>query len=135
LARELINKVEPSLPVKVKTFMPHVFPNAMVDVIPEIATKARVKVTPDPQPKSRPTFRVNVPPGDFFFYPERWIQSDAPPCVGVCPTQFLIWNAKTRKIEPAEGPRCIGCLLCETVSLLESNGELRIKLDMPEVEQ
>ena len=75
-----------------------------------------------------------MPPGDFFFYPDKWNKDEAPPCVGACPTSFLSWNAQKRAIEPVEGARCIGCLLCEVVSLLEGNGELRIRLDMPEVD-
>ena len=133
-ARDLIAKVAPSLPVKVKTYFPHVFPNAMVDEIGEVATKERVKVTPEPLPQGEPTFSVKMPPGDFFYYPEKWDKDEAPSCVGVCPNQFLSWNAETRTIEPVEGQRCIGCLLCETISLLEGNGELRIRLDMPEVD-
>jgi succinyl-CoA synthetase beta subunit len=132
--RELIAKVTESLPVPVKTYMPHVFPNAMVDDVAEMATKQRIKVTPEPQPEGPPSFSVDVPPGDFYFYADKWDKDEAPPCVGVCPTNFLSWNAEKHAIEPAEGVRCIGCLLCEVVSLLEGNGELRIKLDLPEVD-
>jgi len=132
-ARDLMAKVAPTLPVPVKTYPPHVFPNAMVDDIPTLATTERLTVNPAPQPEGEPTFRVEVPPGDFFIYPDRWSGDDAPPCVAACPTEFLAWDAKTRTIEPVEGARCIGCLACETVSLLEGNGELRIRLDMPEV--
>ncbi|MCP4675992.1 MAG: hypothetical protein GY854_10900 [Deltaproteobacteria bacterium] len=133
-ARDLFEKIGPKLPVKVKTFFPHVFPNAIVDEIGDIATKSRVKVTPEPQPEGEPTFSVNLPPGDFYYYPEKWTKDEAPPCVGICPNDFLSWNAETRTVTPAEGARCIGCLLCEVASLLEGNGELRIKLDMPEVD-
>ena len=133
-ARDLIEKVAPDLPVKVKTYFAHIFPNAMVDEISEVATKERVKQTPEPQPEGEPTFSVKVPPGDFFFYPDKWTKDEAPPCVGICPNQYLVWNADKHTIEPAEGKNCIGCLLCEVVSVLESNGELRIRLDMPEVE-
>lgn len=134
-ARDLIAKVAPTLPVKVKTYFPHTFPNAMVDEIGDLATKDRVHVTPEPLPEGEPSFRVSVPPGDFYYYREKWDKSEAPPCVGVCPNNFLSWNADKRTVEPVEGTRCIGCLLCETVSLLEGNGELRIRLDMPEVDQ
>ena len=106
----------------------------MVDDIADIALKEPLTVTPVPQPEGEPTFSVNVPPGDFFFYPEKWTKDQAPPCVGICPNQFLAWNAETRTVAPVEGARCIGCLLCEVASLLEGNGELRIKLDMPEVD-
>jgi len=132
--RALIEKVASSLPVAVKVYMPHVFPNAMVDDIAKMATRERITVTPEPQPEGEPSFRVNVPPGDFFFYPDKWNKDEAPQCVGVCPTKFLSWNAEQRVIEPVEGARCIGCLICEVVSMLEGNGELRIKLDMPEVD-
>jgi NAD-dependent dihydropyrimidine dehydrogenase PreA subunit len=133
-ARDLIAKVKDTLPVKVKTYFPHVFPNAMVDEVSEMATKDRVTVTPEPQPEGAPSFSVNVPPGDFFYYADKWTKDEAPPCVGICPTKFLNWNAETRTVEPVDGARCIGCLLCEVSSLLEGNGELRIRLDMPEVE-
>ncbi len=132
-ARDLIENVAPSLPVPVKTYMPHVFPNAMVDDIAAMATKQRIKVTPEPQPTGEPTFRVDVPPGDFFFFPDKWDQDEAPPCVGACPNNFLSWNAEQHTVEPVEGARCIGCLMCEVASLLEGNGELRIRLDLPEV--
>ncbi|MBF0500426.1 MAG: hypothetical protein HQM09_09855 [Candidatus Riflebacteria bacterium] len=131
--RELIEKVAPGLPVKVKTYLPHTFPNAMVDEIGKLATKDRIKVKPTPQPEGEPSFRVTVPPGDFFFYPDKWPSNEAPPCVAACPKNVLVWNAAKHAIELAEGARCIGCLMCEVVSLLESNGELRIRLDMPEV--
>ncbi|MBW2276820.1 MAG: hypothetical protein JRF63_04965 [Deltaproteobacteria bacterium] len=133
-AREMIAKIADQLPVKVKTYLPHVFPNAMVDEVAEIATKERVKVTPEPQPEGEPTFSVNLPPGDFFFYPDKWDKDEAPPCVGACPNEFLSWNADKHTIETVEGARCIGCLVCEVASLLEGNGELRIRLDMPEVD-
>lgn len=132
--RDLIAKVAPDLPVKVKTYFPHVFPNAMVDEISEVATKERVKVTPEPQPEGEPSFSVKVPPGDFFYIKDKWTKNEAPPCVGACPNEFLSWNAETRVVEPNPDARCIGCLLCEVASLLEGNGELRIRLDMPEVD-
>jgi succinyl-CoA synthetase beta subunit/ferredoxin-like protein FixX len=133
-ARGLIEKIAPTLPVKVKTYFPHVFPNAMVDDVQEIAAKERIKVTPEPQPEGKPTFSVDVPPGDFYYYPDKWTKKEAPPCVAVCPNKFLAWNADKNAIETVEGARCIGCLLCEVASLLEGNGELRIKLNMPEVD-
>lgn len=132
-ARDLFEKVGPSLPVKVKTYFPHVFPNAMVDDISEIATKERVTVTPELQPEGVPTFSVEMPPGDFYYYPDKWTKNEAPPCVGICPNDFLEWNAETRMVGPKADARCIGCLLCEVASLVDGNGELRIKLDMPEV--
>ncbi|MCP4599936.1 MAG: hypothetical protein GY847_05250 [Proteobacteria bacterium] len=132
--RALMEKIAPKLPVKVKTYFPHIFPNAMVDDIADLATKERVTVTPEPQPEGEPTFSVNLPPGDFFYYPDKWTKDEAPPCVGICPNDFLSWNAEKRTIETVEGARCIGCLLCEVASLVEGNGELRIRLNMPEVD-
>jgi len=133
-ARDLIEKIAPTLSTPIKTYMPHIFPNAMVDDIPEIAAAQRIQTTPELLPDGEPSFSVDVPPGDFFYYPEKWDKEEAPPCVAACPNNFLAWNAEKRVVEPVEGARCIGCLICETVSLLEGAGELRIKLDMPEVE-
>lgn len=134
-ARALIEQVSAKLPVPVKTFMPHVFPNAMVDAIPSMVATERITVTPAPQPTGTPTFRVGVPPGDFYFFPDKWPRREAPPCVGVCPTNFLVWNPDKRAIEPAADTSCIGCLLCETIALTQGNGELRIRLDLPELEE
>lgn len=133
-ARALIEQVSDQLPVPVKTFLPHVFPSAMVDEIPGMVARERAIATPDPQLTGTPTFSVDVPPGDFFFFPDKWPGREAPPCVGVCPVNFLIWNPDKHTIEPDVGARCIGCLLCETIALTEGNGELRIRLDMPEIE-
>ncbi len=133
-ARELFAKVGDSLPVKVKTYFAHVFPNAMVDDIADIATKERITVTPEPQPEGEPTFSVSNPQAAFYFYPDKWNKAEAPPCVGVCPSDFLSWNAEKKTVEPVEGAKCTGCLECETVSLVDSNSELRIRLDMPEVD-
>ncbi len=133
-ARELFERIGASLPVKVKVYLAHIFPNAMVDDVEEIATKERLTLTPEPQPVGEPTFSVETPLGDFFFFPDKWISREAPPCVAACPSGFLAWNQEKQSIEPVAGARCTGCLECETISLLESNGELRIRLNMPEVE-
>ncbi len=133
-ARALMEQVSDTLPVKVKTFLPHVFPSAMVDEIPDMIAKEQIAGTPDPQFTGTPTFSVDVPPGDFFFFPDKWPRPEAPPSVGVCPTGFLAWNPDKRTIEPDVKARCIGCLLCETAALTEGNGELRIRLNMPEIE-
>lgn len=130
----LFERVTPDLPVNILNFRPHVFPNAMVDRIADIAVEKRLRVTPPAPPAGPPAFSVNMPPGDFYYFSDKWTRDEAPPCVGICPTKFLKWNASDRMVEPAEDVRCIGCLLCETVSLLEGNGELYVKLDMPEVE-
>ena len=131
-ARALFSQVSDSLPVKVKIYQSHVFPNAMVDDIEEIATKDRLTVTPEPEPEGDPVFSVEVPQADFFFNQEKWPHQEPPPGVSVCPSNFLVWNAEQHTIEPSAEARCTGCLECETVSLLESNGELRIRLSMPE---
>jgi succinyl-CoA synthetase beta subunit/NAD-dependent dihydropyrimidine dehydrogenase PreA subunit len=133
-AYRLFERVAPDLPVNILNFKPHVFPNAMVDRIADIALEKRLHLIPPTPPAGAPAFSVKMPPGDFFYFPEKWTRDEAPPCVGICPTRFLKWNAATRMVEPAEDVRCVGCLLCETVSLLEGNGELYVKLDMPEVE-
>ena len=132
-ALELFHKVAAQLPVKVKTYLSYVFPNAMIDDIPRMAAQKRAEVEPESPPRGQPTFCVDVPPGEFFYYPDRWNRETAPPCVGVCPTGFLTWNPGTRTIDPAEGARCIGCLLCETTAWLEGSRELRIRLGLPEV--
>lgn len=132
-AQKLIDRVAPSLPVKIRRFESHVFPNAMVEEIADIVSEERMQVTPPSPPEGEPVFSVKIPPGDFYFYPDKWSGSDDPPCIRVCPTKFLVWNKKTRSIEPAKDTRCIGCLMCETVSLLDGNGELRINLEIPEV--
>lgn len=132
-AGELFRNVADTLPVKVKTFLPYVFPNAMVDDIPGIAVKERPHVTPEQPPSGEPTFRTAVPPGDFFFFPEKWPAETPPPSVTACPTGFLLWDTGRRTITPAADKRCIGCLACETAALLEGKGELRIRLNLPEV--
>ena len=132
-ARQLIHKVASTLPVSVKTFLPHIFPNAMIDEIPDMALQDRISLKPERPPSGPPTFTVAMPPGEFFYFPDKWPHHHAPPCVGICPARFLSWNDRKRTVEPIENARCIGCLLCETISLLEGSGELRIKLDMPEV--
>ncbi len=131
----LFERVAPDLPVNILNFKPYVFPNAMVDRIADIAVEKRLSVMPPSPPAGPPTFSVNMPPGDFYYFPEKWIRDEAPPCIGICPTNFLKWNAGNRMVAPTEDAHCIGCLLCETVSLLEGNGELRIKLDMPGAEE
>ena len=132
-ARALFDRVAPTLPVPVKTFFPHVFPNAMLDDIPVLARQRAGAVPPVPQPEGEPTFRLTAPAASFFFDTSCWDEADPPPCVAACPTGFLRWNDTARTLEPVADARCIGCLACETVSLLESRGELRIRLDLPEV--
>ncbi len=134
-AKALFERVAPDLPVAIKYFESHVFPNAMVHEIGDLALNEPVRVRPPAKPQGPPAFRVDMPPGEFYYYPDKWPGSDPPPCVDICPTNFLIWNPQAGTVEPSKEARCIGCLLCETVSIVHGNGELRIKLDMPEVDQ
>ena len=130
-ARELIDKTAKDLPVPVRTYPPHIFPNAMVEDISEMAQKKVGAVKPIPPPEGEPSFRWATPPGDFFVDETKLRPGDAPACVTVCPTQFLTWDA-AGKIGTNDGARCIGCLLCEQKATLEGNGELRIRLTLPE---
>jgi succinyl-CoA synthetase beta subunit len=163
-AAELFRNVAETLPVKVKTYLPYVFPNAMVDDIPEMAAggeRAGSAQKPENQAArpptagnescectacgeggrippfvpltGEPTFRTAMPPGDFYFFPEKWPGEAPPPSVTACPTAFLQWDPARRTVTPAADKRCIGCLACETAALLDGKGELRIKLDLPEV--
>ncbi len=130
-ARALFERVAADLPVPVKTYRAEIFPNAMVDDIADLALTSPMQVEPPPEPEGEPVFSVKVPPADFYFYPEKCDGDEEPECVSVCPTGFLEWNVEERNIQPKEGARCIGCLMCETASLLDGNGELRIRLAMP----
>ena len=130
-ARELMESVAPSLPLDVRVYSAEIFPNAMVDDLSDIAKKAPLRATPEEKPAGEPLFSVEVPPGDFYFYPDLHTGDDAPLCVEACPTGFLAWNGEKRTIERVPDTRCTGCLMCETVSILEGNGELRIHLDVP----
>ncbi|MCK4671997.1 MAG: hypothetical protein KAT47_05580, partial [Candidatus Aegiribacteria sp.] len=128
-ARELFERVSADLPVPVKTYPPEIFPNAMVDDIEGIAMDNPPHVQPPPSPEGEPAIRVEIPPGDIYFYPEKWDSEEEPPSVSACPTGYLLWN--NGKLEVNPDARCIGCLMCETASLLEGNGEIRIDLKMP----
>ncbi|MCK5063876.1 MAG: hypothetical protein KAQ97_01265 [Candidatus Fermentibacteraceae bacterium] len=128
-ARELFERVSADLPVPVKTYSAEIFPNAMVDDIEGIAMENPPRVQPPPSPEGEPAIKVEIPPGDIFFYPEKWESDEEPPSVSVCPTGYLLWN--NGKLEVNPDAKCIGCLMCETTSLLEGNGEIRIHLEMP----
>jgi succinyl-CoA synthetase beta subunit len=128
-ARELFERVSADLPVQVKTYPAEIFPNAMVDDIEAIAMDTPPHVQPPPAPEGEPSIRVEIPPGNIYFYPEKWNSEEEPPSISACPTGYLLWNKGKLEINPEA--KCIGCLMCETASLLEGNGEIRIDLEMP----
>ena len=128
-AFELLETVKDSLPVKIKTFRPEIFPNAMVEEAGEAAVKQRIKQTVN-LPSGEVVFETETPPARFVYHPEKNPDSVEPEFISHCPTGYLKWvNGR-----PAANPeaKCIGCLVCETVSLLSGNGELTIELDLPE---
>lgn len=128
-ARELFERVSADLPVPVKTYPAEIFPNAMVDDIEGIAMENPPHLQPPPLPEGEPAISVEIPPGDIYFYPEKWESEEEPPSVSACPTGYLFWNKGKLEVNPEA--KCIGCLMCETASLLEGNGEIRIHLEMP----
>ena len=130
-AGELIEKVAPSLPVDVRVYSAEIFPNAMIDDLSEFVLKAPVRSIQEDKPEGDPLFSVDIPPGDFYFFPNLHKGDEAPRCLEACPTGHLAWNTGQRTIERVPDTRCIGCLMCETASLLDGNGELRIHLDVP----
>jgi succinyl-CoA synthetase beta subunit len=130
-ARDLMESVAPSLPVDVRVYSAEIFPNAMVDDLAGIAQKNPIRAEPEKKPEGEPLFSVDIPPGDFYFYPDLHTGDGAPGCLEVCPTGHLAWNAEQRTVERVPDTRCTGCLMCETASILEGNGELRIHLDVP----
>ncbi len=128
-ARELFERISADLPVPVKTYPAEIFPNVMVDDIEAIAMQNPPHVQPPSSPEGEPVIRVEVPPGDIYFYPDKWKSDEEPPSFSACPTGYLLWNNGELQINPEA--KCIGCLMCETASLLEGNGEIRIHLEMP----
>ena len=130
-AHALFERVLEDLPVPIRHYRAEIFPNAMVEDIPELALEEAVRVTPPPSPQGAEAFTTEVPPGRFFFYPDR---CDGRPdhIIEACPTGYLLWDEKERSLTPNPEGKCIGCLMCEVASLLEGNGELRIVLDLPE---
>ena len=94
-----------------------------------LADGERITSKPEPPPEGDPAVTIEVPPGRIYFYPEKWTASEEPPSVSACPTGFLTWQDGELATDSEQ--RCIGCLMCETASLLEGNGELRIHLEMP----
>lgn len=128
-AQALFEKVSGSLPVPVRTYPPEVFPNAMVDDIMEIASVESETGKEYVPPTGEPAIIVERPPGKIYFYPENWTEDEAPPSVRACPTGFLQW--KNGKLSTNPEARCIGCLMCETASILEGTCELRVHLELP----
>jgi len=126
-AMELMAAVEKSLPVRIKSFIPEIFPNAMIDQLEELAADVRVKQEYVPA-KGELAFELNSPPGRFIYHPENNPDGIEPSCIRECPTGFLLW--KNGRIEANPLAKCTGCLVCETVSLLLGNGELTIDLDL-----
>jgi succinyl-CoA synthetase beta subunit len=130
-AHELFERVGEQLPVAVRHYRAEVFPNAMMEEIPEVALGGPVSAEPPEQPDGEPAFETEVPPGRFHFFPDR-CQGRPDHVIDSCPTGYLKWDGEHRAIVPNPEARCIGCLMCETASLLDGNGELRILLDLPE---
>ncbi len=129
-AQELFEMIHDFLPVPVKVYPPEIFPNAMVDDISEIAMETPPKLKPAAKPAGKPAISVKVPHADIYFYPERWNSDKTPPSVEACPTGFLKWT--DGKLDTNPDSKCIGCLMCETASILFGNSELLIHLEMPE---
>ena len=129
-ARELFKEAAGALPVPVRTYPPEVFPNAMVDDIPDIAAASVQEHNDYVPPSGVPDIVIERPPGKIYFYPDKWTENEAPPSVKACPTGFLQWNGGKLSTDPEA--RCIGCLMCETAAILEGDCELRIHLEMPE---
>jgi len=130
-AQELFERVSGTLSVPVKTYPAAVFPNAMVDDIMDMAGKTVKTVERYITPEGEPAIIVETPPGKIHFYPEKWQKDEIPPSVKACPTGFLQWKDGLLNTDPEV--RCIGCLMCETIALLDGNGEILINLEMPEV--
>lgn len=127
-AFDLFRRIADSLPVRVETFQPEIFPNAMVDRIAEIETQESVRrqVAED---AGVLLFETSSPPARFLYHPERNSDGKEPVCISSCPTGYLRWENGT--IRANREARCIGCLVCETVSMLDGNGELTIELEVP----
>ncbi len=130
-ARELFQRVAGTLPVPVKTYPAVIFPNAMVDDIMDMARETAKTGERYTAPGGEPEITVEIPPGNIYFYPERWQNDEIPPSVEACPTGFLKWDEGTLSTDPEA--RCIGCLMCETAALLDGNSEILIDLEIPEV--
>ena len=130
-ARELFERVAGTLSVPVKSYPAVIFPNAMVDDIMDMAAKKTETGQKYTAPDGEPEIIVEIPPGNIYFYQERWQNDEIPPSVQACPTGFLKWDESGLSTDPEA--RCIGCLMCETAALLDGNAEILIDLEMPEV--
>jgi succinyl-CoA synthetase beta subunit len=128
-AIELMDKVSQDLPVDVKVFRPEIFPNAMIEQVNSIISENRVRQE-FKAPDGELLFETVTPPARFFYHPEKNPCGTEPVCVAECPTGFLVW--KDGRIAANPEAKCIGCLACETASLLRDNGVLTIELDLPE---
>jgi len=128
-AIELMEQVSQDLPVEVKIFRPEIFPNAMVEQISSIVSGNRVHQDFNAL-EGELLFETATPPARFIYHPEKNPGGTEPVCLAECPTGFLMWKDGTIVSNPEA--KCIGCLACETASLLRGNGELTIELDLPE---
>ena len=130
-AMELFERVGSELRAKVRVYPPEIFPNAMVDDIPEIAELGRTDAGPVPVPDVPVAFSVETPPGAFRIDPSKCLECSGRPCLEACPTSFLTWSADTVTKSEVEGARCIGCLLCEAACLLDGGGGMFVELSIP----
>ncbi len=128
-AIQLMDEVSEDLPVEVRVFRPEIFPNAMIEQISSIVSENRVHQE-FKAPGGELLFETTTPPARFIYHPEKNPGGTEPACVGECPTGFLVW--KDGRIATNPEAKCIGCLACETASLLRDNGVLTIELDLPE---
>jgi succinyl-CoA synthetase beta subunit/ferredoxin-like protein FixX len=127
-AMELFERVGSDLRAEVRVYPPEIFPNAMVDDIPEIAALGRTKTSPAALPDAPVAFSVDTPPGVFRIDASKCLECEKRPCLEACPTSFLTWSTDAVVRSEADGARCIGCLLCEAVCLLEGGGGMFIEL-------
>ncbi len=130
-AHALFDRVAEDLPVEVRHYSAEIFPNAMVEDIPKIATEEEIRVEPPSPPSGPPSFENEVPPGRFYFFPDL-CDGEPEHLLEACPTGYLDWDPDSGQLVTNPEAKCTGCLMCETASLLEGNGELRIVLDLPE---
>lgn len=130
-AHDLLERVAEDLPVEVRHYPAEIFPNAMLEEIEDVATGEPIRVVPPALPEGEPAFENEVPPGRFYFFP-RLCRGRPDHLLEACPTGYLRWDGDARTLAPDRDARCIGCLMCETASLLQGNGELRVVLDLPE---
>jgi len=128
-AIQLMDEVSKDLPVEIRVFRPEIFPNAMIEQINSIVSENTVHQE-FKAPEGELLFETATPPARFVYHPEKNPGGTEPVCVAECPTGFLVW--KDSRITANPEAKCIGCLACETASLLRDNGVLTIELDLPE---